>query len=113
MKTTLTKTICCLLLLFNNLQSIAQTGAALHFDGNDYAFYNTSNSLLSPTGQITLEAWVYPENFVTGTSGIIARINTTGGYELNVNSNGTFFARIVIGGGTKLANGGSLPLNQW
>ncbi|MBF0286862.1 MAG: Ig-like domain-containing protein [SAR324 cluster bacterium] len=64
------------------------TGGAYSFDGVDDIINRTSSSILNPTGQITVTAWVKPADLTTNTYYTIVRKETQ--YLLAFQNNGSY-----------------------
>jgi len=78
-----------------NVTAVSQTGnqyttispnECLSFSGTNAYISGPSNSLVSPSSQITLEAWVYPKSYLNNPV-IISKKSATS-YKLNLNTSG-------------------------
>jgi len=78
-----------------NVTAVSQTGnqyttispnECLSFSGTNAYISGPSNSLVSPSSQITLEAWVYPKSYLNNPT-IISKKSSTS-YKLNLNTSG-------------------------
>lgn len=78
-----------------NVTAVSQTGnqyttispnECLSFSGTNAYISGPSNSLVSPSSQITLEAWVYPKSYLNNPA-IISKKSATS-YKLNLNTSG-------------------------
>ena len=89
----------------------------LSFDGtNDYVDCSNPESL-NIIGEITLEAWIYIEDWGTGTySGIISKYDGNGGYLLTINNTQkklNFYLRTDSSTHAGIPSDSQLQLNRW
>ena len=79
----------------HNSNSTAISGNALRFDGSDDYLYILNSASLNPTHEITIEAWVKPDNIMESDQGIVTKTEGSG-YNLYLNhhhgvADGRFF----------------------
>lgn len=91
-------------------------GRAFSFDGNDDRVVVPHNASLDPpSGNITLEAWVFATNFV-GQGSIINKrtVANNDGYTLEHTAGGNLSLAVFVGGtGFFVVSPSGLPLNTW
>jgi len=99
--------------------SDCKSGHCLSFDGtNDFvsiATNNPANILKQRFGSITIEAWVYPTAYISGTFGSTIISNTDyDGWAMRLN-NGYLFVDFRLSGGakTQIISATQIPLNNW
>ncbi len=92
------------------------SGACLSFDGVDDYVNCGTNTILDLTGDLTIEAWIYPEGWGDGNYGrIFERGGPSKGYSLLLRNGGgeegLWFA--ALGGDNAYSNNSVISLNSW
>ncbi len=102
-----------------NVTAVSQTGnqyttispnECLSFSGTNAYISGPSNSLVSPSSQITLEAWVYPKSYLNNPA-IISKKSATS-YKLNLNTSGKVEFN-PKGGASILVSNAVIFQNRW
>ncbi len=103
------KLVLALLILSGSLHAQMFWNHAARFDGTGYiACPNTLS--LNIIGSVTVEAWVYPETN-TGIRYIVFKGNSSNGYYLRINSNGT--VSLGTNGLNRITSTAVIPAGKW
>jgi hypothetical protein len=102
-------------LTITNIPNIKHAGTFLSFDGADDHIVVANNPTLSPSSQLSIEAWVNPTNFITNRT-IVSKdsAGTNLSYRLFINTTGNLIFTVNTSSGLATAvSSATIPTSNW